>query len=117
MQIKICIILLAVTGCRISELTKLSFKKVETVIKEACIRLWINKDQKTRIIYITNLKFLKKLDKNYSLLKEYCIENNILFSMETFFCFNLKKKNNVMVAYDMDYKSTMPRILNCFYYI
>jgi len=56
LQIKLLICLLRVTGCRVSELTKLSFKDIEKLLKESELRLEINKDNTSRIIPILDKK-------------------------------------------------------------
>jgi len=57
---------------------------------------------------------LKRLNKYFELLKEFCIENSILFSNENWVFFKVIKANGLYIAKNMAQKSTMKEILNCF---
>lgn len=112
LQIKICIALLYLTGCRISEITSITFKDLTNILKEGCVRLWISKDKTQRIIYLNNKKFLKHLDLNFNLLKNFCVNNNIVYSFENSIFFKLKKVGKIYQALNSAPKSTMKEILN-----
>lgn len=45
-QIKICILLLLyLTGCRVSELDLIFFKNIETILTSNVLTLWVSKDK------------------------------------------------------------------------
>jgi len=117
-QIKICILLLYVTGCRISEVTTFTFKDISLILKEGCVRIWVSKDKVQRTVYISNKKFLRRLDIYFNSLKAYCIDNNIVYDYNSYIFFKLKRINNVLVAVNSAPVSTMKEIVNnCLKYI
>jgi len=112
LQVRIAMLLLYLTGCRVSEISGINFKELDTILKEAVIRLWINKDKKPRIIYLNNKVLLKKLNNNYILLKEFCVSNNIYIQNDLTIFFKLKSigKNYIMESTSL--KNSLRSLLN-----
>lgn len=115
LQIKIGILLLFLTGCRISEISGLTFYDIEVLLKEGSLRIWINKDLKTRVIYLRNKKLLNLLDKFYYNLKNYCLTSDIFVNFkENHIFFKLKKINGTTIAHNINTTHTMKETINSF---
>ena len=113
LQLKIILILLYLTGCRISELTALTFYDLEKTLKTTSLGIWSHKDSTSRIIPIKNKILLNKLSENYYNLKEYCIKNNIIYNYyENYIFFKVIKINNIPIAKNMSRSSTIKDLVN-----
>lgn len=112
-QVKIIMILLYLTGCRISEITCLSFFDINNALKKASIKIWSGKDGQERLIPLKNRVMLKKLKFYFEELKEFCINKEIFYSNDTFICFKVVKLSGVLTAVNLSIKNTMKEYINC----
>jgi len=83
LQLKIGIIVLYLTGCRIGEVEQFTFKTVNQILKKGFISIIAPKDKTTREIHIKNTQFLLKLDTFYTELINLYTHTNVYFNQNS----------------------------------
>lgn len=111
-QIKIAMILLYLTGCRISEISNITLKDLKVILKEQVIRIWCKKDSNQRIIYLTNKQLLNQLYKNLNNLILYCEKNKIILNNNKTFFFKIKRYDDYYTIENTNLKNSLRSLLN-----
>lgn len=83
LQLKIGIIVLYLTGCRIGEVEQFTFKTINQILKKGFISVIAPKDKTTREIHIKNTQFLLKLDTFYTELINLYTHTNVYFNQNS----------------------------------
>lgn len=84
-------LLLFLTGCRVSELTLITFKDIGNYLKDNIFKIWTTKDNKQRVIYLSNKYLLNKLENLYNSFYEFTKNNGLVISNSTSFFIKQKK--------------------------
>ena len=114
-QLRIGLILLYLTGCRVSEIGHLTFKDIEKLLKDSTLSLWITKDKLPRVIYFRNVKLLKELDDIYHSYKSYCLTLGLVINLnETYVFFKVIEVNGIQKAANTSVVSYLKSIVNYF---
>lgn len=112
-QLKIGIILLYLTGCRVGEVEQITFKAINNLLKNGYISILVPKDKTTREIPIKNTKLLLNLDFLYKELINLYKSTNVYFDETSPIFHKLKSYKSFYIVESAKY-GYLKNLINAF---